>query len=611
MMKTFRYVVGVLAIVKLFLLSCSPNQYVLTIENDGNGITFPSGTLVVTQGDPVDLKAIPNEGLVFDCWEVVEGVPAISDLDWDTVVIELHEGNVTIRACFAPAEFRLTVNNDGNGVTRPDGEMTVGNGEMTFIEADPGYGYVFEYWEVTAGGLVIDDPTSRFTDVELTNGDATILAHFAIAEYYLTIGNDGNGTTSPKGTMTVDHGAVTSVSAIPHTYYAFDFWEDAAGAASIDDAYSVDTDISLTSGDATVLAHFRPVQYTLTLNSDANGTTSPTGEVTVSHGVPVAVAATADTGYAFYYWEVVAGTASFESSTSSVTEITVNGGAATVLAHFTEAEYSLTITNDGNGTTSPSGTVTEFFGTPVSVTAYPDTGYALDTWELVAGSADFADANAASTDVSLTGNATILARFAPIEYTLTVNNDGNGTTTPAGESTAIYGIPVSLTADPGFGYAFDVWEVVTGTAALVDAGSATTDVTLTVGNATILAHFTALAGGSISVRLTGAAEHNGAQTFFAVYAGDDPMDDLNTYLAANGGIVAGGTFQDFFATNETVPDPMFFPEGSMYQVVGIIDVDMSDGLSTGDYFLNPAKIVTVTGNMIVDVVYPDDFVLQP
>ena len=150
----------------------------------------------------------------------------------------------------------------------------------------------------------------------------------------------------------------------------------------------------------------------------------------------------------------------------------------------------------------------------------------------------------------------------------------------------------------------------TGAAAVSDAGSATADFNLTSGNASIVAHFSELAGGSISVRLTGAAEHNGAQTFFVAFAGGDPMDDPDTNLGATNGNIALGTFQGAILDKETWANPVFFPDGTSYQIVGIIGVDMSDGLSSGDYVIVPAKIVTVSGNMIVDVVYPDDFELQ-
>ncbi|MBN2324716.1 MAG: hypothetical protein JXQ30_13365 [Spirochaetes bacterium] len=77
-------------------------------------------------------------------------------------------------------------------------------------------------------------------------------------------------------------------------------------------------------------------------------------------------------------------------------------------------------------------------------------------------------------------------------YTLTVLNDGNGTTNPAGTITVTHGVPESIIATPTDGYGFDTWIVKSGTAVFADAGSASTTVTLSNGAATIEAKFSLL-----------------------------------------------------------------------------------------------------------------------
>jgi len=85
----------------------------------------------------------------------------------------------------------------------------------------------------------------------------------------------------------------------------------------------------------------------------------------------------------------------------------------------------------------------------------------------------------------------MLADFILKQYTLTVNNDGNGTTTPSGDIIVNYGAATSITAaisDP-MRYFFNNWTVPIGTAQIGNLNSATTTATLTDGNATVQANF--------------------------------------------------------------------------------------------------------------------------
>jgi hypothetical protein len=78
--------------------------------------------------------------------------------------------------------------------------------------------------------------------------------------------------------------------------------------------------------------------------------------------------------------------------------------------------YLLTIQNDGEGITSPAGTIEASHGNPVNVAAIPDSIYGYNNqfagWTTVAGNVTFGNANSASTTVTLrNGDATIQANF--------------------------------------------------------------------------------------------------------------------------------------------------------------------------------------------------------
>jgi hypothetical protein len=76
-------------------------------------------------------------------------------------------------------------------------------------------------------------------------------------------------------------------------------------------------------------------------------------------------------------------------------------------------------------------------------------------------------------------------------YALTMSNDGYGTTSPNGTVNVNSGVATSINALPASGYQFLNWTITSGTATIANPSSAGTTVTLTSGNATIRANFTA------------------------------------------------------------------------------------------------------------------------
>lgn len=172
----------------------------------------------------------------------------------------------------------------------------------------------------------------------------------------------------------------------------------------------------------------RALNTVLTINSDGNGTVSPSGEITVITGDTVDISATPNTGFVFVSWSGTGIT--FGNQYSADTTVSLNVKTATITANFADAlaVYDLTVQSTGNGSVAPSGTIPTLPNVPVSILATPDYSYEFDIWT-GPGSADFGDANSANTTVTITGDTLVQANFSLLQYTLTVTNDGNGTTT--------------------------------------------------------------------------------------------------------------------------------------------------------------------------------------
>lgn len=126
--------------------------------------------------------------------------------------------------------------------------------------------------------------------------------------------------------------------------------------------------------------------WTITISSspaDA-GTTDPYGTVDVPAGQDLTVTATPNLGYLFDHWESRVP----EVNMTTVNPVTVpaqtEGTTHTLLAFFTALPtHTLTITATAGGVTDPPvGSHIYQEGVSVTVTAYPDSGYLFDHWEL-------------------------------------------------------------------------------------------------------------------------------------------------------------------------------------------------------------------------------------
>jgi hypothetical protein len=152
--------------------------------------------------------------------------------------------------------------------------VSYGASQTFLIGASVGY----QISAVLVDGVSVGVVSSyTFTNVTASH---TIAVQVSAVTYLLTLANDGNGTTTPSGTVSVVHGAQTTISATPNTGYVFNSWSVTSGTATIGNANSPTTQVTLTAGNATVAASFvagtpvRPTSSQLSISgtlTDASG----------------------------------------------------------------------------------------------------------------------------------------------------------------------------------------------------------------------------------------------------------------------------------------------------------------------------------------------------
>jgi hypothetical protein len=205
-----------------------------------------------------------------------------------------------------------------------------------------------------------------------------------------------------------------------------------------------------------------PIQQ-LTLLGPSGGTVAPlAGTYPLRDGESLDVHATAQAGFVFTGWQTVVGPGivGFADRTAASTSVSLTQGDAQIRATFSATPRTLTLTNDGHGTTVPGSLGTVGDGVPYQIDATPAFGYQFDHWVLVSGQALFGNANAASTTVTVSGgNAAIKATFAVGNFTVNLSTAGHGSVSPAGATVLAGGQATNVTAFPDAEYEFVSWSV--------------------------------------------------------------------------------------------------------------------------------------------------------
>jgi len=468
--------------------------FTLNVTAGTGGTVTPATQQTVNAGAATNITATPSTGYRFVNWTRTGTTATFGNANSASTTVTLT-GNATVTANFelipvAPTTYTLTINRNPASIGTVTGAGTHNANTPVSITATVPSGYEFKDWTVSTGTATFANANSASTTVTLSS-NATIVANY-VQTYALTINRSptAGGTVTGAGNYTA--GTPVNISATAASGYVFSGWTVTGSTATIANASNASTTVTLT-GAATITANFTQL-YTLTVERSptAGGTTTPaSSQANIVAGTAVDISTTVNAAYKFVNWTVTSGTATIANANSASATVTLSSN-ATIRANYVQT-HTLTVNAGANGSVSPSGAQTVDAGAATSITATASTGYRFVNWTATSGTATFANANSATTTVSITANATIRANFeaipvTPTTYVLTINRNpaSIGTVTGAGTHNANTAVPITATVPSG--YAFNGWTVTIGTASFANASSANTTVTLS-SNATIVANY--------------------------------------------------------------------------------------------------------------------------
>ena len=436
----------------------APTEYTVTVTNDGNGTASASPAKAVA-GAEITLTAMPNEGYYFKEWQVISGGVSIKDNKFT-----MPDSEVEIKAIFEedappvptdPAKPNISVTGtytyngsvhtatvsgydpttmDISGNTATDaGDYTVRVTSKTGKWADGSTGAVTAAWSI--GKATQEAPDGLIGVAPTTEGgsDGKISGVTDKMEYRMA---DGSIYTACSG---------TEIENLSAGNYFVRYAED--------NNHFAGPDVAVTVGEGAPLAG-----CTITFNGNGGSGRlgAVTGKAETNYILPEC-GFTAPADQEFKAWEI--GGTEYKVGDS----YTVNGDieikALWKNSVITPSTYTVTVSNDGNGTGAATPS-TAAAGTTIILTAMPKEGYHFKEWQVISGGVTIKNNKFTMPD----NNVEVKAIFeedtppAPTEHTVTVTSGGNGTAS-ASPAKAVAGAEITLSATPDKGYHLKEWQV--------------------------------------------------------------------------------------------------------------------------------------------------------
>ena len=302
------------------------------------------------------------------------------------------------------------------------GSGLFGYGEVDTLVAIPTQHYELSQWS--------DGNTDNPRYLTVTQ-NTTLTAQFGVAHYTVTLSSNNALWGSTTGSGSYEYATTATIAAVPAAHYHFVQWSD--GNTSIQRTIPINGDVALT-------AFFAPDQHTVTVLSGNSTMGTVSGSGTFNYGYIDTVEATAYNHYVFQQWS--------DNNTENPRYVQVNGD-ITLTAQFGLANYTLTLQVNNAAWGSVVGGGSFAYGTSQMIAAQSSQGYHFVQWS---------DGNTDNPRVlTIEDNLTLVATFAPNQYTVSVYSSDSTKGTVSGGGTFDYGQQIYIIATPLGNYSFSQW----------------------------------------------------------------------------------------------------------------------------------------------------------
>ena len=422
-------------------------QYQLTtaVAPAGAGtVTTPASGTYLNSGATVALSASANAGYTFNNWSVTSGSATIGNANAASTTVTLSSGPATVQANFAvqvtiassPTGESFSVSGaagcaTGSYTTPKTLSWSAASCTVQFTSPVPdgtGAQLAFSQWA--------DGNTNNPRTITTPASPTTFTANF-VQQYQLTtaVSPAGAGTVNTPASGTyLNSGTAVTLSASANAGYTFSNWSVTSGSATIGNANSASTTVTLSSGPATVQANFSLSVVNVTIASKLDGSARtglsfsvsgtgcqagnystqqvlawvPGSTCTVTFNTPQGPGG--GTQYVFTEWDDT-------GSPSNSRVFSVPSGPTTYAGDFT-TQYLLTtaVNPAGAGSATPSTPTYYNINSTPAIQATANSGYTFTNWSSTGGAVT--SPNSASTTVTMSAPTTVTANFGELKTSL-------------------------------------------------------------------------------------------------------------------------------------------------------------------------------------------------
>jgi M6 family metalloprotease-like protein/uncharacterized repeat protein (TIGR02543 family) len=424
----------------------APTHTLTLLVNPENSGTV-TGSGVYSEGEMVEITAIPNVGYQFVSWTDAGGEIESTDAVFN---FQMPTHDVSYTANFELVFFNLavTVVPDNSGLVTGQGVYNMGD-EVT-LEASAYTGFQFLNWRI--GGVTIS--SNNPYEFEMPASDLLVTAHFIdestpLYALSLTVEPVQAGYAIGSGNYQEDEAVV--IIAYANQGYQFVNWTDADNNEVSDQSTYA---FAMPATDITLIANFELIEYSVILTVVPENAGTVMGGGAYQMGNFVTIEAIANDGFQFVSWTDIYGNM---VNDNSIHTFSMPAGDVNLIANFVPIEYMVVVNIFPEGAGLVTGEGSYNLGDEVTLEAFSVEGYDFLNWRMngvVISSENPYTFTMPAQDISITAYF-IISGTETYQLTLAVNPENSGTVSGAGEYEG--GEQINLNALANDGFVFVNW----------------------------------------------------------------------------------------------------------------------------------------------------------
>ena len=250
-----------------------PQQYNISLSaNPSNGGSV-SGGGTYNQGASCTVHATANSGYSFVNW-TENGTQVSTNANYTFTVTSNR--NLVANFQAQPQQYNITVSANPSNGGSVSGGGTYSQGTTCTVRATANNGFLFTNWTEN-GTQVSTNANYTFT----VTGSRNLVANFQAQpqQYNISVSANPSNGGSVSGGGTYSQGTTCTVRATANNGFLFTNWTENGTQVSTNATYSFTV-----TNNRNLVAHFAQSTYTIHASAGANGTITPSGAITVTHG---------------------------------------------------------------------------------------------------------------------------------------------------------------------------------------------------------------------------------------------------------------------------------------------------------------------------------------